>query len=55
MGSVLTVLVKRFRSAEFSSHAVPGLFETVCIVNQAVENGVGQSWVADGLMPLVDR
>ena len=25
------------------------------IVDEPVENGVGQSWVADGLVPVIDR
>ncbi|EDM69953.1 hypothetical protein RAZWK3B_00350 [Roseobacter sp. AzwK-3b] len=54
IGSVLTVLVKLFQCAQFSSHAVSGQVETMRIVNQAVVNGVSQCWIADGFMPLVD-
>lgn len=55
MGSSLPNLVKRFRGAHLSAHAFSGQGEAVGVVNQAVEDGVGEGWVADGLVPLVDR
>jgi hypothetical protein len=55
MGSSLSNLVKRFRGAHFSSHAVSSQGEAVGVVNQAVEDGVGEGGIADGLVPLVDR
>ena len=54
MGSSLPNLVKRFRDAHLSAHAFSGQGEAVGVVNQAVEDGVGEDWVADGLVPLVD-
>lgn len=52
--SALAVLVKRFRRAHLSAHAVSGQGKAVGIVDQAVENGVSQSRVADGFVPLID-
>lgn len=55
IGSGLTGWVKRFFGAHLSSHAVSGQGEAVGVVDQPVEDGVGQGRVTDGLMPLVDR
>ena len=54
MESGLMGSVKRFRSVGPASQAFSGEEEAMGIVNEPVENGVGQSWVADGLVPVID-
>ena len=37
------------------SHAVSPEVEAVCVVDETVENGVGDGGVGDDLMPVIDR
>ena len=55
MESGLTGLVKRFRDGCASSHAFSGEFEAVGVVDESVEDGVGERRVADCLVPVLDR
>jgi hypothetical protein len=55
MGSGLTGLVKGFGDGGVSSHAFSSELEAVGAVNEPVENGVGERWVADCLVPVLDR
>jgi predicted AAA+ superfamily ATPase len=34
-----------------SPQAFPGQIDAVCVVNEAIEDGVGVCWIADDLMP----
>ena len=43
-----------FGSSLFSE-AVATEFDAIGIVNDAIEDGIGQRWVADYLVPTVDR
>ena len=36
------------------SHAFSGKFEPVGVMNETIEDGIGQGWVADGLVPVLD-
>ncbi len=40
--------------ADGSAHGLPLEVEAVCIVNDTIENGIGQGWVADGFVPVLD-
>jgi hypothetical protein len=55
MESGLTGLVKRFRDGGASSHAFSGELESVGVVDESVEDGVGECWIADRLVPVLDR
>ena len=54
IGSVLAVLVKVFRSAHLSSHAFTVEFEAMRVMDEAVEDSIGQSGIADSFVPLID-
>ena len=43
-----------FEHAAFA-HALAGEFDPVGIVNEAVEDGVGERRIADDVMPAIDR
>ena len=43
-----------FRGLPFT-HGLAAELEAVGVVDEAVENGVGESWIADHLVPLVER
>ena len=54
MGSGLIGLVKRFRDGGLASQAFSGEEESVGVVDEPVEDCVGQSRIADGLVPVID-
>ena len=54
MGSVWSGLVKGLRDYAPASEPFTREVETMGVVNKTVEDGIGQSWVADGLVPMCD-
>lgn len=36
------------------AHGLALEFEAVCVMDQAIQNGVGEGWIADDLMPLIE-
>lgn len=46
--------VKRFALGLELAQALAGEFDTVDVMDQPVEDGVGEGWVADDVMPGVD-
>ena len=55
MESGLSHWVKQFRIGGAFSHALSGKCQAMGVVDEAVEDGVCQSWVADGLVPVLNR
>ena len=47
--------VKRAFSGFVFTHAFSFDLQSVGVVNDAVEDGVGQRWIADNLVPLLNR
>jgi hypothetical protein len=43
-----------FRNSLFTQ-ALAGKLDPVSVVNEAVEDGVGECWIADHVMPAIDR
>ncbi|MBB5049969.1 hypothetical protein HNR60_004754 [Rhodopseudomonas rhenobacensis] len=54
IGSGVRGFVKRSVSGVLFSHAFSAELEAVGIVNEAVQDGVAQCWVADDGVPLID-
>ena len=55
MGSGPTRQVMRFHRDRALSHAFSGEGQSVCVMNEPVEDSVGQGRVANGLVPMLDR
>ena len=55
MESVLAGRVKRFGCGSPLPHAFSGECQAVSVMNEAVEDRVGECRVADGLVPVLDR
>ena len=55
IGSSLRRGVKRAFCGGVFAHAVPFDLQSVGVVDEAVEDGVGERGVADDLVPLLDR
>ena len=36
------------------SHAFSGELKAVCVVNEAIQDGVAEGWVADNVVPMFD-
>ena len=49
-GSSHRCLLSLFSSQRFTTE-----LEAVSVVDDAIENGVGQGWIADQVMPAIDR
>ena len=47
--------VKRFQCGPALPHALAGKGQPVSVMDKAVQDGIGQGRIADGLVPMLDR
>ena len=55
MESGLTGWVKRFQFGRALAHALAGKGQPVSVMDESVQNSIGQGRIADGLVPVLDR
>ena len=54
IGSGVRVGVKSLIAGVLLSHAFSGELKAVCVVNEAIQDGVAEGWVADNVVPMFD-
>ena len=55
IGSGVCVGVKSLIACVLLSHAFSGELQAVSIVNEAIQDGVAEGWVADNFVPMFNR
>ncbi len=47
--------VKRSQMGIVLEHTLSGKRQAACVMDEAIKDGVGQSWITDGLVPVLNR
>ena len=55
IGSGVGVCVKSLIAGVLLSHAFSGELKAVSVVNEAIQDGVAERWVADNVVPMFNR